>query len=154
MLISLKIVSFNYGNGLAAWLGEKKQQRFLPSFRINKPDGMHSFILTPMVIQGNLRGMINIAHSKHNFFNAEDAEFMRLIAGQLAAAMEWLFSMRHLNAQNIELKRVNETLADTLDELHKAQEKLVDYEKKSVVSEMSVSLNHEINNPLAVIIAE
>ena len=59
----IKNISFNYGKGLAAWLGEQKKQRFLPSFRINKSDGMHSFILTPMILQGNLRVMINSASS-------------------------------------------------------------------------------------------
>jgi len=70
---------------------------------------------------------------------------MTIIADQFAVSIERLAWEEMIRAKNQALKVAH-------GELKKAQGRIIAAEKLSAVSELSVSINHEINNPLAVIV--
>jgi len=57
-----------------------------------------------------------------------------------------------LNDTNEKLKQKNEELQNTLKELRETQDKLIQSEKMAAIGSIIVTYNHQINNPLMIIL--
>jgi GAF domain-containing protein len=138
-------VRFDLGMGLSAWVAKEKRPVLLNNLRRNVSGAhTHSFMSVPMIFKDELIGVINFAHDQTDAFTQRDLQIVGIIASETAVTIERMIYEYQLKKKNEELQTANQKLKE-------AQAKLVEFEKKQVASNMATTLNHEINNPLAII---
>jgi signal transduction histidine kinase len=92
----------------------------------------------PLFGRSELNGILFVGpKADHSGFSKEDEEFLSILSGQIAVAME--------NA------RLYEAEKRAIAELQSTQEQLVHTERLAALGEMSAKIAHEINNPLGII---
>ena len=138
-------VPFDLGNGFSAWVAKERRTVLLPNLRREPGDGYRSFMSTPMLSKNGLIGVLNLGHKEFDGLSEAHVPFMEIIAAQFAAGIERANYERRLVEQN-------ETLIAAREEIEKQQHIIVEMEKYQVLGQMTVSINHEINNPLTTVI--
>jgi len=113
---------------------------------VYKRQGNHirSFMSVPMIFKDELIGVINFANDQPGAFSERDMQIVGIIAAETAVTIERMIYEYRLEKKNDELVEINR-------KLKRAQYKLIELEKKQTATEMAATLNHEINNPLAII---
>lgn len=139
--------SFGKGMGLSAFVAEEKRPILLP----NLHDGprfakgtLKSFLSIPMIVHEKLAGVLNFGHSLPEKFDKSHIEYLEIVAAQLAGIILQVKYTEKLEENNEKLEEMNKSLTN-------AQEKLVESEKMATLGHVTAGINHEINNPLAVI---
>jgi len=138
-------VRFDMGMGISAWVAKEKRPIVLNNLRKDH-NGSHmkSFMSVPMIFKDELIGVINFANDQPGAFTQRDMQIVGIIAAETAVTIERMIYEYRLEKKNNELVEINR-------KLKKAQDKLIKLEKKQTAVEMAATLNHEINNPLAII---
>ena len=143
----VKNFSFGKGMGLSAFVAEQKRPILLP----NLHDGprfavgtLKSFLSIPLIIHEKLAGVLNFGHSLPKKFDKSHVDYLEIVAAQLAGIILQIKYTEKLEENNRKLEEMNESLT-------RAQEKLVESEKMATLGHITAGINHEINNPLAVI---
>lgn len=141
----IDFVNFNMGKGISAWVAQKKRHIVLNNLRKSKC-GTHtkSFLSVPIVLAGEVTGVINLAHDEPDSFTKSDAEIVRIVSSSVALLIERIAYMK----SEIILKKEAESLSEKLTS---TREKLVEFEKLSSSGEVTAALNKKIKNPLAII---
>ncbi|MFB0515241.1 MAG: GAF domain-containing protein [Candidatus Neomarinimicrobiota bacterium] len=140
-------VAFTRGNGLSGWVASQKQPVILSTMSSNDATrGFRSLISVPLWAGNRLEGVLNLGHKKPGFYRAADKTDLEQLGTQLSLIVEQL-------RLRSELQGKNQILQATLEELRTTQNALVNKERLAAIGELVVSLNHEINNPLAIIIS-
>ena len=140
-------VGFEHGHGLSGWTGARREPLVLPSLGgENVERGFASMVSMPLWIDERLIGVLNLGHSKPDFFNVDNSEDYAEIGIQLTIVVEQLRLRSQLRDKNLQLEKL-------LIELKEAQDNLVEKERLAAIGELVVKVNHEINNPLAAIIS-
>lgn len=84
-------VHFELGYGFSSWVAKQKKPILLhdlhPVSQAGRPE-IGSFLSVPMVVQGELIGVINLSHSANSAFSEESLRLLTLIAGQAAAILQ------------------------------------------------------------------
>lgn len=84
-------VHFDFGFGFSSWVAKQKKPILLgdlhPVCRAGRPD-VGSFLSVPMVVQGELIGVLNLSHSSNQAFGDEHLRLLTLIAAQAAAILQ------------------------------------------------------------------
>ncbi len=138
-------VRFDMGMGLSAWVAKEKRPILLNNLRKSVSGAQtRSFMSAPMIFKEELIGVINLSHDQPESFTNRDLQIIGIIASQAALAIERMI-------YEYQLKKINAELRDTNIKLKEAQAKLVEFERKQLASDMAATINHEINNPLAII---
>jgi signal transduction histidine kinase len=138
-------VRFDLGMGLSAWVAKEKRPILLNNLRKSVSGAQtRSFMSAPMIFKDELIGVINFSHDQPESFTNRDLQIIGIVASQAALAIERMIYEYHL-------KKINNELRESNLKLKEAQAKLVEYEKKQMAADMAATLNHEINNPLAII---
>lgn len=114
-------------------------------------EGITSMLSVPLIAAGKTLGVINVFTEKEHEFSSEEMNTIEKFAS--------LAAMTIMNARSYEKNiKMNEQLTLALEEkdqalkqLKQTQEKLMKAEKKAILGEIAVSVNHEINNPLTAI---
>ncbi len=86
-------VHFEHGSGFSGWVAKQKRPVLLSELhRGRRPDDtlVGSFMSVPLVVQGELIGVLNISHGKPKAFNEDQLRLLTLIAGQAAATIQRL----------------------------------------------------------------
>lgn len=110
--------------------GDKYEEMFLKEFEPG--------LAVPLFGRSSLNGILFVGPKRDNTdFTDEDEEFLSILSGQIAVAME--------NA------RLYEAEKKAIAELQSTQEQLVHTERLAALGEMSAKIAHEINNPLGII---
>jgi diguanylate cyclase (GGDEF)-like protein len=84
-------VQFDHGFGFSSWVAKEKKPILLNDLRAGSRSGgdeIGSFLSVPMVIQGELIGVLNLAHSANGAFQEEHLRLLTLIASQAAALLQ------------------------------------------------------------------
>lgn len=139
--------SFGKGMGLSSYVAEEKRTILLSNLHDGprfKHGSLKSFLSVPMVVEDNLVGVINFGHSEPEMFNQTHVEYLEIVATQIAGIILQMEYTTKLKANNQKLKDANIALEE-------AQEKLIEAEKMATLGHITAGINHEINNPLAVI---
>lgn len=111
---------------------------------VNGRDG-EQLLAIPLSVQTRPVGLIAFVSVSSQSFREKDRRFL-LIAGDLiAVSLERQIYNKRLLAKN-------QALQSAQDELKVVRQNIIDYERLSAVRELAVSINHEINNPLSVIV--
>ncbi|HOP05783.1 MAG TPA: histidine kinase dimerization/phospho-acceptor domain-containing protein [candidate division Zixibacteria bacterium] len=107
--------------------------------------GSRELALVPMVSKGNLQGLL----VADNLFTGrtitdEDVRLLQVLSNQAAVAMERaeLYEIQLQRAQ--EMERINRRLAET-------QDQIIQFEKMSVIGELTSAIAHELRNPLTIV---
>ncbi len=100
-------------------------------------EGMHTVIILPLFVQGELIGTLNLAHSQTNWFNNQDITMAEGLASQIAIAIQNAFLVSRLEKRVAELDtihRLSRRLESVLEPGQLAQEivqvinEVLDYE--------------------------
>jgi len=142
----IEMVEFELGKGFSAWVAKEQKPKIINSLKGNLSFGRNikSFLSHPFLLQNELVGVINLGHEQENAFNENILPDLHIITSILAGLFYRSNQINHLKKQNDHIQKVNKELKETHDKLIKA-------EKHSTISALTVSLNHEINNPLMII---
>ena len=141
----ISFVKFDMGMGFSAWVAKEKRPVVLNNLRKDHDESStKSFMSIPMIFKNDLIGVINFAHDQTNAFTERDMQIVGIIAAETAVTIERMIYEHQLEKKNSELIETNKKLKQT-------QAKLIELEKKQTAAEMAATLNHEINNPLAII---
>jgi GAF domain-containing protein len=141
----ISFVQFEMGMGLSAWVAKEKRPILLNNLRRSVSGAnTRAFMSVPMIFKDELIGVINFSHDQPDAFTQRDMQIVGIIAAETAVTIERMIYEHRL-------KKTNAELQEAYEKLRAAQTKLVELEKKQVASSMVATLNHEINNPLAII---
>ena len=141
-------VSFDMGNGLSAWVAKQKRPILLSELHRGKILGknpVRSFLSIPLLLGDKIIGVMNFGHIRAGSFTKHNLQVLTIAAGQLSVIIERSLYFNRLAEKNRQLERTNR-------QLQIAQDALVERERLAAVGEVAVTVNHEINNPLTVII--
>ena len=143
----LNIFHFGKGVGMAGWAAEQKRPVLIPG-RTPDRGGVENYhdstLILPLLVAGELIGVLCFSHHDPDAFTEERQKFLEIFGDQLAISIERIIYQRELEA-------ANRSLSEAQQELKETQEAMINQEKMKVVSELAASVNHEINNPLSVI---
>lgn len=141
----IKTVEFEFGKGLSAWLAKEQKHIILNNIGKNTDENsIQSFLSIPLILENKLYGLINFGHHRANIFTKKCLPYLKVVAPFIAAMLSQNRYIETLQEQKEEIALINKTLKQT-------QDKLLELQKKEVVSATVCSLNHEINNPLMII---
>ena len=121
------------------WFGSRIHELVVDS------DSGEQLLVIPLKVQTKPVGLIAFVSDASKPFRDKDRRFL-LIAGDLiAVSMERQIYNKRLRAKNKALRKAQE-------ELKVVRQNIINFERLSAVRELAVSINHEINNPLSVIV--
>ncbi|MEW6015980.1 MAG: GAF domain-containing protein [Candidatus Zixiibacteriota bacterium] len=146
----IDFVQFEVGSGITAWAARQKKPVLLSNIRnLDRPPEKtrSSFLSIPLLVAEELIGAVNFAHTLPDFFRDKDLKLLTIVGDQIAISIERLIYQAELEAKNQALQKAHE-------ELMESQRHIINHEKLSAVKELARSVNHEINNPLAVIVGQ
>jgi K+-sensing histidine kinase KdpD len=111
-----------------------------------EPDSPYAAVLSiPLLLADEVIGILNLGAYTAGILIEKHVRLMSIVADQLAVSIERLEYIAAIEAKNQELARAHK-------DVKTAQEKIVAEEKLTAVCELAASVNHEINNPLSVIL--
>jgi diguanylate cyclase (GGDEF)-like protein len=92
-------VEFEMGSGFSAWVASRQRPILLTDLQRPAADGeepLRSFVSAPIIVQGELMGVINLGHSEPRAFDDDHLRLLTIVAGQLAATMTRVVAERLL----------------------------------------------------------
>jgi len=141
-------VSFDMGNGLSAWVAKQRRPILLSELHRGKTSArnpVRSFLSIPLLLGDKVIGVMNFGHTRAGAFTKHNLQVLTIAAGQLSVIIERSLYFNQLAEKNRQLEESNQ-------QLKTAQKALLKRERLAAVGEVAVTVNHEINNPLTVII--
>jgi diguanylate cyclase (GGDEF)-like protein len=86
-------VQFDHGEGFSGWVAKQKRPILLAELhRGRRPDDavIGSFMSVPMIVQGEMVGVINLSHARTKAFHDDQLRLLTLVAGQAAGTIQRL----------------------------------------------------------------
>jgi len=145
----LSFLSIEHGDGLTGWTSLNKKPVLIADRTAGgsfDPENDFSTVLSvPLLIDDDVLGVLNLGCYNAGAFAQKDVKLMIVITDQFAIAIERQLYQKEIENKNIALREAHKNLK-------KAQKNIIDSEKLQAVVQLAASVNHEINNPLAVIV--
>ena len=120
---------FKLGEGIAGWVAQhgepvfitdtSKDSRFLDLPGCATPEG--SLLCTPLVIDNELVGVINLSHPRVDAISAEDERLMAIVTGQVAIALNNVQIFEDMQQLN---RLLEEEVGKATDKLRQSEENL------------------------------
>ena len=136
--------SIGGGKGIVGWLYEHKKSIYFNDLELTSERDYHSFWASPLIVENKVCGVLVIAKKEKNAFSIKIQALLDIVSSVIASTLE---KLRYID----KIEEQNKQLNDMLIKIEKDTEKLIKAEKLATVSQLFISLNHEINNYLAVI---
>ncbi len=143
-----EFVQFGKGDGLSGWVARQKTPLILQGREPHEDTiGNHhdSIMILPLMVLDDLIGVLCCGSRERRAFDANRQKLMEVVADQVAISMERIMYQRKLESKNHQLTKAQM-------ELEEAQTQLINQEKLKAVCQLAATVNHEINNPLSIII--
>lgn len=109
-------VRFDHGQGFSSWVAKEKKPVLLKDLRAERKEQaseVASFLSVPLIVQGELIGVINLSHSKPGSFDEDDLRLLTLISGQAASAIH-----KHLLYKEMETMAITDSLTGLYNRRH------------------------------------
>lgn len=149
---SVELVGFlaiGQGQGLTGWAALQKKPLVLKNRTANMsfdPDrDFACFLATPLPVGTAPIGVLAIGGRNVGALDAEEAEIVEQVTDEIASALERYLFCRRLESATKEIDRLNRQFADAAGQIAAGKE-------LGAVADQMVSLNHEVNEALSVII--
>lgn len=114
-----------------------------------------SFLGVPMMINEDIKGVLNVYTKKPRRFTDSDVELLVSFAGMAAVALENARLFKDLEKTKKELEMSGRVLEDKVEErtkeLKELHDQLIHAERLAATGRLGASVAHEINNPLQAI---
>lgn len=139
-------VDFDYGRGFSGWVA--KSRRIIVLNNLKKKKGgsaIGSFLSLPLLVENDLVGVINFSAEEENHFSDQNISDFRILTPLVASLISHNMYLEKLTDQTRKLNL-------TYEQLKKTQEKLISLERKMTAKAFAGSMNHELNNPLMIIL--
>jgi GAF domain-containing protein len=144
----VEFLQFGIGSGLAGWAAKQKRAVLIPG-RNPESHGVrqhhNSVLILPLLVVGELVGVLCFSHPDPEAFDENQQKLLEIVANQIAISLERILHQRELENRNRSLVEAQQTLRDM-------QSKLIAQEKLKAVVDLAASVNHEVNNPLSIIV--
>lgn len=145
----LSILRSPRGDAMPGWTARNRKPILLGD-RSRKSDfdpevDFATILSLPLEVDGVVLGLLNVGCYRPYGLNKNHVKLMSVVSDQFAVAIERMFHEQ-------EIKDRNAALAEAHAQLQKAHHEIIAAEKLEAVAELSASINHEINNPLAIIL--
>ena len=168
-----KISKIKMGEGLTGYAAQQKKiittdsakddPRSLPLIREEGKKQSGCYI--PLLSKDKLYGVLSMGYHSFHPFTLQEIQVLETIGNLIGQAIEntRLFEdlikdsselKKMVEAKTQELLRKNEDLKQTYEDLKLAQERLVKASRLAAIGEMSLTVRHEVNNPLTIILGE
>lgn len=97
--------------------------------------GMKAAVAVPMLLDGEVFGVLVVARARHDGFDGQDCEFLRQLCDHVALAS------RHVS--------LYEALQGAYDELRQTQQAVLQKERLHALGQMASGVAHDINNAMS-----
>ncbi|MGQ9594981.1 MAG: GAF domain-containing protein [Anaerolineae bacterium] len=115
--------------------------------RMGSGNVSRSWLGVPLETRGRLLGLMAVTDYEPHVYTEADAALLENIARQVALALENSRLYEEARLRNEELERANRELLATRDRLVRA-------ERAAALAQLGTALQHEINNPLTVVLGQ
>ncbi len=148
----VEVLSFLHlgpGEGLTGWTASTRKPMLLSERHTAdgfNPDIDYATVLAvPLLIETSVIGVLNLGCKAPQALTDKHVRLMTVVADQMAVSVERRQFEKTIMKQHKELEEAH-------SRLKQAQQRLIAQERLASVAELAASINHEINNPLAVIV--
>ncbi len=142
----IDFVRFDAGLGLSAWVAKEKRPILLSHLRRKRSgEGIKSFLSIPLILNGELFGVMNFGHIKENSFEPEEVKFLTLVSLPVTMSLERMFYYS-------EIEKLNQELRHTRDLIPQFQLKINQMESMVPTPQLLENLNEKIKTPLSSIV--
>jgi signal transduction protein with GAF and PtsI domain len=145
----LSFLKIGQGEGLAGCVSAIQKPLLLAerntSELFNPKTDYATVLAVPLVNNNAVIGVVGLGCRATRALSDKHVRLMTVIADQLAVSVERRQYERTITRQHKELEEAHQRLKA-------AQQKLIAQEKLAIVAELAATVNHEINNPLAIVI--
>tara|TARA_B100000941_G_scaffold161188_1_gene114737 strand:+ start:3898 stop:4680 length:783 start_codon:yes stop_codon:yes gene_type:complete len=134
------------GSGISGWVSNSDDPVIIPCFMNENPKRkFNSFISIPLIINEKRIGVINLGHSKINFFKKKDKVNFNILGSQLALILDRINLIQQINKLEIDLKSYQKSLK-------KAKEESLKNIELSNTEKNIDTIIKNINNSLSIVI--
>ena len=145
----LSFIRVSKGEGLAGLISTIQKPILLSernsSDQFNPDTDYATVLAVPLLVNHAVIGVISLGCRLPRAFSEKHVRLMAIIADQLAVSVERRQYEQKIMQQHHELEEAHRRLKS-------AQQRLIAQEKLAGVAELAATVNHEINNPLAIIL--
>jgi len=142
----IDFVRFDAGLGLSAWVAKEKRPILLSNLRRKRSgEGIKSFLTIPLVLNGELFGVMNFGHIRAHVFEPEDVKFLTSASLPVTLSLERMF----YHSKTVKLE--NE-LEQTREHTKQLQMRISQMESVIPTPQLLENLNEKIKTPLSSIV--
>jgi transcriptional regulator with GAF, ATPase, and Fis domain len=138
----IDFVRFDKGSGFSAWIAKEKRPILLSNLHRKRSGGTtRSFLAIPLMLDGEVFGVLNLSHIRAHAFEREDIEFLTLISVPVALSLERMFL-------HSELKRLEDEFKKEREQNLQLHDKVRQMENLIPTPQLLEGLNQKIKTPL------
>ncbi len=139
----IDFVRFDTGAGFSAWVAKEKRPVLLPNLhRKRGKEGIKSFLALPLILNGELFGVMNLSHIRPHAFGPEDVNFLNLVSIPVTLGLERMF-------YHSEVKKLQHHLQQMREHSRELEEKIARLEDMIPTPQLLERLNQKIQPPLS-----
>jgi transcriptional regulator with GAF, ATPase, and Fis domain len=139
----IHFVRFDAGIGFSAWVAKEKRPILLSNLHRKRGGGeSRSFLAMPLILNGELFGVMNLTHTRAHAFEPEDVKFLSLVSVPVTLSLERMFYYS-------ELEKLQKELQHSREQTRELQEKISRMESMIPTPQLLESLNQKIKPPLS-----
>ena len=145
----VSFLTIGNGPGLTGWTASSKKPVLLSDRKgdaeFDGEEVLRTILSLPLLVDGEVLGVLNLGCYRPGAYREEDVKLMTVVAEQFAISIERQIHQTEMEEAHKELEEAHRRLGEM-------QSELIASEQLKAVLRLAGIINHQINNPLAVIV--